>query len=503
MPGNSNKPLKTGKSRVFLIEGGARPDHTAEYLPGLRASGLAQPFGDITKIEMPDPDNYDTFIQVDSIRGAMERATTTLIGHFPIEVKSRMLELARKGCSFDVHVHLGECTDPSNFNVFSKGMVFEDTYFTNHATDDLGALDSGARAVVNETGSISSRDYYEALPLSIAKRADDIITVQLLDVTVVDALSCGACGTESDGCKVIFATSKAAGGSPTTPPDILFSIDGGANWFAHDVDTLTTTSDAVAVFGLGDYVVVLSNILATYGLYYATIQNFKDGIDPAFTRVTTGFNTNGLPTDGWSLGRKAFIVGTKGYVYYTEDPTSGVTILDAGVATIANLLHVHAIDSYNALAVGNDGSVIFTRDRVSWSAAPSNPVGIGTNLTSCWMKDLNTWIVTTSAGAMYYTINAGKSWVAKSLPGTAPSKLTDIAFSTSSVGYVSGVVSSKGRMYRTFDGGASWIVLPESSGTFPNCQEISAVAACEYNPNLVVGVGLGVSTDGVLVVGKV
>lgn len=501
MPGSAQKPLKTGNSRVFLIAGSARPDHSPEYMSQVKMTGLSQNFGDITKIEAPDPDNYGQFIEVDRIRGAQERAATTLVGHYALNVKSRLLELARQGCPVDLHLHAGECTDPSAFNQFSKGIILEDVAVTNHSTGDLGALGSGENAAIDETGTVSAREYYEVLPLSLSKRADDIITNQLLDVTLIDNISCGSCGSESDGCEVVFAISKAAGGSPSTPADILFSQNGGVTWIAQDVDTLPTTDDATAVFGLGDYVVVLSKTLASYGLYYAAIQDFKDGIDPLFTRVTTGFNTNGLPLHAFSLGRKAFVVGTKGYIYYTEDPTSGVTVLDGGVATSGSLYGIHALDAYNALAVGDGGAVVYTRDRVTWTAAASNPVGAGTSLTACWMKDLNTWFVTTSAGAVYYTLNAGKTWTAKAMPGTAPSKMTDIFFAKNSVGYASGIVSSKGRVYRSFDGGFSWVALPES-GTFPSCQEITAIVACKYNPNWFIGVGLGAATDGVIVLGK-
>jgi hypothetical protein len=496
----SNKPLQTGFTRVFIIAGRARGDHRPEYYSNLKMGGIAQSFGDITKIEIPDPNEYGKYMEVDRIRGAVERATFTLMGRFAVAVKSRMLELARNGCPVDVQVHMGECTDPSNFNVFTKAIISEDSVITNHSTEDLGALESGENAVVNETADISAKDYYEILPLSFTARAGDIIINHVNAIAVIDTASCGSCATESNGCQKIFAVTDAAGGSPGTSPDVLFSLDGGATWRAHDVDTLLTTENADDVAGVGEYVVVVSN--TPYSISYALIQDFIDLIDPVFTETTTGFVANRGGRAIWSVGRKAFIVGSNGYIYFTEDPTAGVTVLDAGVATGHNLNAVHALDEENAVAVGNNGAVVYTRDRLSWDSVITPPVGITVNLTGVFMKSETEWWVTASNGMMFYTLNSGKSWVQKTLPGTTPSQMNDISFAKDSIGYAAGVVNSRARIYRSFDGGYSWVVLPES-GTLPAADQFNAIATCRYDPNVVFAAGVhDNATDGVIFVGK-
>lgn len=498
---NSNKPLQTGYTRVFIIAGRARGDHSPEYFSQLKMGGISQSFGDVTKIEIPDPNEYGKFIEADRIRGQVERASFSLIGRYASVVKSRLLTLSREGCPFDVQLHMGECTDPSAFNVFSKAIISEDAIITNHSTDELGALESGEGAAVNETGDISSKDYYEVLPLSFVQRGGSVITNQVNGVVVFDTASCGSCQTESNGCQKIFAVTNAAGGSPGTPPDVVYSLDGGATILAHDVDTLSSSEDASSVAGVGDYVVVISQDAAS--LNYADVQDFLDGIDPVFTEVTTGFVGGGEPIHIWSVGRKAFIVGAGGYVYFTDDPTSGVDVLEAGSATTSQLNFVHAIDEENAVAVGNDGVVIFTKDKDSWDVATAYPVGIGVHLTSVFMKNENEWWVTASNGTMYYTLNAGKSWTAKTLPGTTPSKMSFVGFSSDSVAYASGIVSSRGRIYRSFDGGNSWVVTPEGTGSIPAADEFISLALCTMDVNFVVGGGLGDdASDGIIVVGQ-
>jgi hypothetical protein len=498
---NNYKPLQTGFSRVFLIEGRARPDHRPEYFSSLKMSGVSQSFGDVTRIEIPDPNEYGKFLEVDRIRGSMERATFSLAGRYAAAIKSRMLELARNKCPVDIQLHIGECTDPSAFNTFSKSIIAEDCLITTHSTDELGALESGESAQINEMADISSRDYYEILPMSFTPRAGDLVTNQISDVAFSDTASCGSCSSESDGCQKVFAVSKGAGGSPGTPPDILFSGDSGLTWKAEDVDTLTDAQDADGVAGVGEYIVVISNLAVS--LSYALKQDFIDEIDPVFVEVTTGFVASGKPKAIVSAGRKAFIVGESGYVYYTEDPTSGVNVLDAGVATDRTLLDVDLYDENNIVAVGNDGVVIYTTDQDSWDVTSAKPVGVGIHLTGVEVKSKTEWWVTASNGEMFYTLNSGKSWHEKTLPGTVPTKMNGISFATDSVGFATGIVSGRARIYRTFDGGYSWVTMPEGGGAMTPANEFIALAVCKNNPNIVLAGGLNTNgTDGILVVGR-
>lgn len=495
------KPMQTGYSRVFLLEGRAKPSTIPSYQSQLKMTGLSQAFGDVTKIEIPDPDNYDGYLEVDSIRGTTERMTTSLVGRYAAAIRSTLLRIAREGCSCDVQLHIGECTDPSAFNTFTKSVILEDVIITNWGTEDLGALGSDERAKADETADISVREAYEVVPLTFGLKGGAIITKEVVDIVIYDTKSCGSCGTYSDGCQQIYSVGKSAGGSPSTPSDVVYSLDGGVNWLAHDVDTLST-EEPKGIAGVGDYIVVVSAGAAAYGLHYALISQFEAGTDPSFTRVATGIVATGKPNAIFSLGRKAFIVGDLGYVYYTEDPTSGVTVLDAGSATSTNLLDVYAYDEDHAIAVGNSGVVIHTVDKTTWASAAAWPTHAGINLTSCCMRSQTEWWVTTSAGTLYYTTNSGASWTQKVLPGTTPTSLKDVKFSTASVGYVTGVVSSHGRIWRTIDGGYSWFVLPES-GTMPATDAFNALAPCKYDANFVVAGGLADDgSDGAIALGS-
>lgn len=491
--GNNYKPLQTGFTRVFVIAGRARGDRKPEYYSSLKMGGVSQSYGDTTKIEIPDPNQYGAYLEVDRIRGSQERASFSLSGRFAATLKSRLLEIGRAGLALDVQMHVGDTTDPTSFNTFNKAIICEDALVTQHSTDDLGALESGENAAINESADLTARSYYEVVPLSFSSKNNDIVTNPVTGVCVLDA------GLNDASQIKFFAVTNAAGGSPSTPADCLFSLDGGRNFKAHDVDGFTATDNATGVAVVGDYVVVTSN--SGGGICYALVQDFIDGIDPLFSKVTTGFVTGRMPNAIFSVGRKAFLVGDYGHVYFMEDPTSGVVVLDSGGATISKLNAVHAMDEDNAIAGGNDGVIIKTTDRYSWDVTGTKPFGAGGHVLGVFMKSKTEWWAVSTTGGVAYTINAGKSWTAKSMPGTAPTKMDAIWFVTDSVGYAAGIVSGKARLYRTFDGGYSWVVLPESIGTMPTATEFYAVVASDLDVNLVVTVGAN-STDGVIVVGR-
>ena len=497
----SYTPAQSSFTRVFLIEGRARPDHTPSYESCLRMMGLSRGFGDIERVECPDPDNYGKFIEVAEIRGASERATTSLEGRYAMDLLSSLLRLANEGCSVDVQLHLGQCTDPGDFTIFEKAIILESAYLTNYSTEDLGSLASGDNAAVNETADISAKNMYEVRPLGFANQATAFVTLEMIDVVICDTLSCGECEDESDGCSRIYALSIAAGGSPTTSADVVFSTDKGVTWGAHDVDTLGIAEDPTGLDCVGSYIVVVSN--DSNSLHYALKSEFDSGVDPVFTEVTTGFVVTGEPNAIFSVGRYAFIVGDGGYVYETSDPTGGVAVLDPGSATVDDLFDVFALSSTFAVAVGENGAVIYTEDGSTWAVAPVSPVGFGVTLLCVHMKSQDEWWVGTDGGQAFYTLDQGASWAESTFPGSGAGRVDSIKFATDSIGYLAHATATpRGRILRTFDGGHEWVVLPESDAILPLNDRVNALAVCT-DANFVVGAGLADdAVDGYLVLGQ-
>lgn len=489
----------TAYSRVFLIEGRARADHSPVYESCLRMQGLTRNFGDIESIECPDPQNYGKFIEIGQIRGTTERATTTLEGRFAADLRSTLMRLASEGCAIDVQLHLGSCTDPSAFNSFTKAIVLENALLSSYNTDELGALESGDQAAVNENAEISAENLYEIMPLTFSAQAGSLVTNEIIDALICDTVTCGECDTESDGCQKMFLLSIAAGGSPSTPPDVIYTIDGGSNWYAHDIDSMSTTEDPSGFDCVGDYLVIVSE--ETSSLHYALKSEFDGYTDPDFTEIATGIVN--APRAIWSYGRGAFVVGNGGYIYETTDPTAGVEAIDAGNATIDDLLVVHGLSSGFAVAAGENGVVVYTEDGSNWTEVTLRPVGASEHITALWVRGENDWQVGTDAGNAYYTLNKGETWTAMTFPGTGSGRVDAIAYATDSVGYLAHATTTpRGRILRTYDGGQSWQVMPEGTATLALNDRVNALAVCG-DANVILGGGLGDdASDGYAVLGK-
>lgn len=501
MPTTTINPAKTGLTRVYLIEGRARPDHMPDYQGTMRMGALAQGFGDVEKIEVPDPDNYGKYLEVGQTRGQIERATTTLEGRYALALKSELSRLAIKSCELDVQLHMGQCKDPRQFNEFDKALVLEGVLFTNYSTEDLGSLSSGDEAPINESVDVSARRFYEVLPMKFARRADTLITNEVVGIVICGSQSCGDCSDENSGCDHIYAVTKAAGGSPGTPPDALFSLDKGVTWIAHDIDSLTTAQDPSGVACLGAYLVVIS--ATANNLSYTELANLKPNYDPTFTAVSTGFVTGGAPRAIKVANGKAFIVGDAGYIYTAQDATGGVTVSDAGVALTDRFLAVDALSETFAVAAGENGALAVTYDGETWAALSPRPVGAGVHINTVAVKNTREWLIGTSSGKMYYTKDAGLTWTEKTFSGSGSGQVRSIAFATDSVVYMAhSTTAPAGRIFRSYDGGYSWKILPEGNQLLPANDYVAKLATCAYDPNFVVGAGLADdASDGFLVVG--
>lgn len=493
-------PAQTGLSRVFIIEGRARPDHRPAYHSHWMAGSPSIDIGDIERIESNDPDRYDRFVEIGTIQGARSRATLTLTGRYALELKSTMLRLAMQECHFDIHINLGQCDSPRDYNTFNKKMILEDAAITNFTTTDIGALSSDARAVIDESVDVSAESIYELVQVSVSSRGGDVITNELVDVVRCDSASCGDCQESSTGCSKFFAVSLTAGGSPGTPADVVFTLDGGTTWNAHDIETLTSESPT-GVGCLGVYLMVISQTAGS--ISYALLSEFDGTTDPAFTEVTTGFVASKGPRAIATVGNKAFIVGAGGYIYVTQDPTGGVTVLDAGILYTDDYNDVRAFTEEFAVAVGNAGRIVKTENGTTWAAVTS-PVGVGVNLNTVEVLSKNVWIIGTSAGTTYYTLNGGTSWTAGSFPGSGSGVVYSIRKSTDSVLYMAHATTApKGRLLRSTNGGYDWVVMPEGSGVLPANDRINALATCPDNPDVVIGVGLADdASDGFIAVGN-
>lgn len=492
------RPLqKSSQSRLFLIEDRAGPGNAPDYAELGRSLGVSWPQGDLTPIRIPDPNAYGKFVTVEIQRGQEGLPTLSIEQRMSRDI-SELLRMIRKGCAFDVQLHIGACEDPRDFNGgWEKIQVLEGALATSYDTSEIGALDSDQDVPVNETVPVSGLDYYEIKRLSASEIAGSQIVQEIVDVVICDSAQCGECGITSNGCEKIFAITKSAGGSPGLPAELIYSPDAGVTLGESIVTTLAANEDPNALACVGAYLVVVSE--DSVSLHYAALADILEGT-AVWAEVTTGFVADKGPLDIFSLsGVLTWIAAEGGYIYFTDDPTSSVTVQSAGSVTVNDLKAIHGSDERTLVAVGVSNTVLYTTDGgLTWSSVTGPAPAV--DLNAVYVKSANEWIIGTNGGELYYTKDAGVTWTAKGFPGSGAGIVRDIKFATPSVGYLAhSTATPAGRILRTVDGGFSWYVLPEGTGSIPENDYIAAIAACREDPNIVFAGGLaGNATDGIL-----
>lgn len=484
-------------SRVFLLEGRSSPARAPLYQGLWKAGAVSWEQGDVTTIRVPDENRYGQFKRVGKIIGDPGDPELPIMARYTMD-RSRLLKMARAGCDHDLQVHMGNCQNPQDFNRgWTKVLILESGHITSYGTEDLGALEPGDRAVVNEEVPFTGEDLYEVIRLNISSMAGDYIGREVKGVYVCDSVQCGSCGITSDGCAVVLAVVDPSAGSPGLLAEVLYTTDGGQTWSEAVVTTLGAAETTNGIVCVGDYAVVLSG--DSDSIHVTDLSDLTNG-NASWSEVTTGFVAAKGPRAVFSLGPTlTWFVGEGGYIYFSEDVSSSVEVQDAGATTTQNLNAIHGLDELNLVAVGDSNAVLYTRNGgTSWSTITGPAVGV--NLNTVWMRSEDEWLVGTAGGRLFYTIDAGVNWTEKSFPGSGAGVVRDIKFSTRSVGYMAhSTAAPAGRILRTIDGGYSWYVLPEGTGSIPANDYISTLAVCA-DPNVVFGGGLADdATDGILV----
>jgi len=499
---NDGVAMQRGLSRIFTIENQAGPDNVPFYHSWGAAGAIEQPVGDVTRQEAPSMTEYGAFDVVGEIPGAIENATTTLM------LKDRMaasevLKFAQRRCPFDIQIHQGRCTDPRDFDEgWDKIRVFERARATTYSTDEVGSLTSGDNDEVTEELEVSATNYYEILPMNFAERATAEVTNEIIAIAVCDRPDCGDCGEASSGCSKVFAISGPASSSPGLAAEVIFTADAFTTAGDTPISTLAAGQDPDDGTCVGSNLVVVSNAVTDFGIHYAPSADILDGTE-TWTKVTTGLVAAHYPTAISSASpRDTWIVGDGGYVYFATDPTNGVEVQDAGVATTENLVDVDAFSTKIVVAVGANNAVIHTENGETWAAVTGPAPGVALNCVAI-RKDKEWWVGAAN-GNLYYTKDAGQHWFTKAFPGSGSGSVKAVIFASDTVGFMAHqTAATVGRILRTISGGNTWYVSPEGTANIPDNDSINDIAVCQDEVNIIYAGGLGANAaDGIIIKGS-
>ena len=493
--------LKNSFTRVFTIAGGANPGAAPAYQGYGRAQTIAWPQGTVSPIRIPSRDRYDDFDIADILQGAQGLPSLGVQFRYRTSI-SDIFQLVKNHCPVDLQVHMGKCGTPSDFNGGWKDghvLVLRLALPTDYTTSDLGALDSSERAFVMETVPWTGLDMYEIGPIVPALQAETLITDEIVDCVVCDSVACGDCGLPSDGCHVEFNVVSDSSGSPGVPASVIYTTDGGLSYAKRFINTLGLAETPTAIKCVGtDLVVWTNNGLAHH---WIPISDMVNGTG-TWTKVTSGYVVAHGPTQAVSTdATHTWICAAGGYIYFSSDIRSGVSVVSAGDLTTQDLNKISTPDIENVVAVGNSNAVLQSRDGgLSWVAVTGPAAGV--NLNAIAVSSSQLYVIGSAGGLLYYTINGGTTFSAKRFPGDgAGSVVTTLQYANDTVMYMGHTDgNNRGRVLRSIDGGYSFYALPENAGLFPTVRRINAIATCKSNPNIVWAGGLGTDlNDGKLV----
>lgn len=513
MPRQTTDMVLTQKNhRTFLQIGGAGPENTLQYVG---QSGTYMILGDIdspirggvSKVNFYNSSQYGGgFKTIGITEEAADFGSVSLTlmdphGRIPWFHQDNI-------CPFTVYDLAGTCKDPSNFlrgwsdylRIVS-GLVVTDRSTTAPTSQDSDEV------VTTELSCTITGGVYTVGPISFGEQAGASVGSTVVGAVYGTQVQCAGCGKANDGTKWIYTVAKFETPSATTPTELIYTTDGGANWTQVTVGTGAETPVAITI--VGTYLVVV----CTTSFFYADI-NTLTGVPGSFTEVVqSSWSTHNAKSISVLSQREVFVCAEDGYIYKSTNIPSGFVTLNAGAATNADLLSISNDGGDVLVAVGATGTVIKSLNRgETFSATTTEPDGVVSNL-SVAVKDKYQFWVGTSDGKLWYTLDGGETWTENAFSGEKGSGSIDsIIFVTDEVmHFAHSNGSTVARIYTSSNGGVTFDntvgASPRLVG-FPVCDKILQIAVPYTDDrtiaaNNICAVGIaGDGVDGIIVLGK-
>jgi hypothetical protein len=494
--------------RMFIQYGSARPNNKVSYAGQgtqyIAVNGLTNPeSGGISPIWVSDPRRAKGY----KLAGRAVTPADLAKAELAIREKHGAIprQLFRFGCQFSLYELTGVCGDLSDFVsgwsdyilIYSAGLVTDKDFGQRTGFDNDDPIEDRV--------SITLNDVYPIGPLSFGEGASTYVDLEVIDIVYGSKFTCGNCGPADDGSNRVYAATKASGaGSPGISAEVIYTLDGGANWASSAVTGLGATETLAGIDIAGKYLIVLGS-----EAYYYTELNSMSGAPGTWTKVTTGFVTGKSPLDLVVISaREIYMCGQGGYIYKVEDVPSGAVVINAGLATTRDLYRIHGAEDV-MVAAGSTGAIIKTLNRgITWATTTTSPVALNTIRSVYVMDQLRYWVGADLIGRLYYTLDGGESWIEKGFPGNGSGTVWDVVFPTEEVGFFShSTTTPTSRLFTTWDGGYTWTNSTPRILNFPNHQKASRIAnpmgidaAVEVNYVALAGLSGG-GTDGIILIG--
>lgn len=487
--------LQSGQARIFLQVDGSSPANPYYYYGCLSLGGLTEDLGAGTPTYCPSSEQRNKWDIIDIVPSVQALPTTDFTQRMDRYLRDAWWQLRKTGCRFNGIAVFSNCTRPDDINAFDAKIIMRDLRLTNFTLPELNTLAGDGNAAADITGSLEMFGFDPFRGIQWGEKLDSVLLAEGLDAVIADNISCGDCGTPSDGNQIAYILSAPNSGSPGLSSQVVVTLDQGATGVTIDINTLGGLSaNRFAVIGL--YLVVVSEANGAH--HWNLISNVNAGI-AAWTKVNSGYVATKSPRCLVSVSpSRTYIGAAGGYIYLMTDPKKPVTPLTDGSISTQNVNDIHARGRL-VLAGANSNALLYSSSNGETFSLITGPEP-GANLTAVWIISERIWWVGTGTGNLYYTLNGGTSWT-EATPDSALTVINDINFVDNIVGYIAaqaGGGSSAGRIYRTADNGASWYNTSPYVSGLPSAERYNVVVPGDYNMALAAG-RVSAGGDGIVV----
>ncbi len=487
--------LEAGNVRIFIQGGGISPANGYDYYGCLSLDGPEQDLGTPDPVYCPSSTQRNAWDLVDNVPKVKALGTTDFTQHADRFLRDVWWDLKQRTCAFNLQAVMSRCDRPDDFSKWDAKLLFSQARLTKLGLGALNPLSGDDNAAVDMTGSLAYQEMIRINSINFEEAASAVVVAEVLDGLYRDNVSCGDCGSVSDGCNKLYWLTAANPGSPGLSSQIVYSLDGGGTWATIDIPVFSGLSGN-RMAAVGDKLVVVSQ--AKGGHAFSPFASIDAGtID--WTLSTAGYVAGKSPRAIYSKSTgETYIVASGGYVYFMSDPALAVVVLTDGSISTQDLNDVHGFGR-TIVAVGANNVVLKSDNAGQTFSLITGPTP-AVNLTAIWCMSRTTWFVGTGNGRLYYTTNAGVTWALVGI-GAGITVVNDIKFYDDTVGYMAVEVAGVARVYRTTDSGHSWqYTSPHISG-IPAALRINAVAPCYWNEVCVGGIKT-VGGDGVIAIAE-
>lgn len=337
---------------------------------------------------------------------------------------SQLRNLTNRNCLFNLYV-LNGCVGVPTLSEFEWGVVYLDGGVTSGGVDQN--LAQGMEQFDPKTNDIADVTYGQYVELfsvvhnsisAALNTASPLVKI----IRLTKAQCPGYCGPDDDGNQKFIILGSPI--SPATLANVFYTDDGGLTWTSDTIAGAVDVTSASSVTVAGNYVLfALSG--TNGGVYYETLDNVAAG-------TVTGTLANGIPngTNVTSIfavdSLNVYAATSVGVVYKSVDGGFSWTQI-ATDSSGDSFVSIHGRNTSLLYFVGSSGNIAkLANDSFIEMTDPSGGDDLLTVHVPAGQTRGREVFVGTSGGDIWYSTDAGTSWVAKSFPGSGTGTVDDI-----------------------------------------------------------------------------